>query len=439
MWDELDLPFGLVLCVLFSLIGAGAILFTRHHRDSTSLQIRLFIYAYALRFGAAIAIYQFGLVSVLGDEDSSGWMLGVFYKAQWDRNMVGLLDLPAVLSGAFEGHHRGYGYLLGLLFYVTDSPGRMPAAALNCFLGALTVVFAYRIARSLFSEWVAVRVGWLVCLFPSLIIWSAQTLKEPVIILLETVALYGCVRLKVSGFSAKHILLCAFAIMLVIPFRFYAAYVAGAAVTVALILPNFKKGKFSVASALGVAAVIIPLFTLSGVLVRHEAEFERFDINRIEKFRGDISQGTGAGSGVRQDYDLDDPAQFATAALVGGAYILFAPFPWQLLAGGSTRMLLTAPEVIIWWLLFILGVVPGFWYTIRNKFNEVIPMLVFIFGLGLLYSVMFGNVGLAYRHRAQLLPWLLILAAVGLEQRMLRRISSQPGAVDRPALAEAQR
>jgi hypothetical protein len=147
----------------------------------------------------------------------------------------------------------------------------------------------------------------------------------------------------------------------------------------------------------------------------------------------------GAGSGVRQDYDLNDPAQFATAALVGGAYILFAPFPWQLLAGGSTRMLLTAPEVIIWWVLFILGVVPGFWHTIRNRFNEVVPMLVFIFGLGLLYSVMFGNVGLAYRHRAQLLPWLLILAAVGLEQRMLRRISSQPGAVDRPVLAEAQR
>ena len=102
-------------------------------------------------------------------------------------------------------------------------------------------------------------------------------------------------------------------------------------------------------------------------------------------------------------------------------------------------MLLTAPEVIIWWVLFILGVVPGFWHTIRNRFNEVVPMLVFIFGLGLLYSVMFGNVGLAYRHRAQLLPWLLILAAVGLEQRMLRRISSQPGAVDRPVLAEAQR
>jgi hypothetical protein len=439
MWDELDLPFGLVLVVLFSVVGVLAILYTRHHRDTIVFQIKLFICAYLLRFLASIVIYQLGLVSVLGDEDSSGWLLGVMYKNEWEKSGLGLLDLPSVLTAAFQGHHRGYGYLVGLLFYTTDSAARMPAAALNCFLGALTVVFAYRIARSLFSEWVAVRAGWLVCLFPSLIIWSAQTLKEPVVILLETVALYGCVRLKVSGFSIQHILLCALAIILVVPFRFYAAYIAGAAVALTLILPNFKKGRISIASALGVAALVIPLFTMSGVLVQHEAEFERFDINRIEKFRGNVSEGLGGGSGIKQEYDLNDPSQFAMAALMGGSYIMLAPFPWQLLSGGSTRMLLTAPEVMAWWWLFIFGVLPGFWYVVRNRFNEIMPMLVFLFGLGLLYSVMFGNIGLAYRHRAQLLPWLLILAAVGLERRMLRRCSEQPAPLDAQMLAEARR
>jgi hypothetical protein len=48
-------------------------------------------------------------------------------------------------------------------------------------------------------------------------------------------------------------------------------------------------------------------------------------------------------------------------------------------------------------------------------------MLLHILGFGFLYSVMFGNVGLAFRQRAQLLPWLLVFAAVGLEQRALRR------------------
>ena len=72
----------------------------------------------------------------------------------------------------------------------------MVAAVLNCFFGALTVVFAYRIARTLFSEWVAIRVGWWTCLLPSLIVWSGQTVKEPAVIFLETLALYGCVNLS---------------------------------------------------------------------------------------------------------------------------------------------------------------------------------------------------------------------------------------------------
>ena len=36
-------------------------------------------------------------------------------------------------------------------------------------------------------------------------------------------------------------------------------------------------------------------------------------------------------------------------------------------------------------------------------------------------SMMFGNVGLIFRQRAQLLPWLLIIAVVGLEQRALQK------------------
>ena len=88
-------------------------------------------------------------------------------------------------------------------------------------------------------------------------------------------------------------------------------------------------------------------------------------------------------------------------------------------------MVLTTPELIVWWWVFFVGVLPGIWHAIRNRFNEIQPLLFFLLGLGVLYSLMFGNVGLAYRQRAQLLPWLLIFAMVGLEQRNLRRIAKR--------------
>ncbi|PYP86058.1 MAG: hypothetical protein DMF61_14585 [Blastocatellia bacterium AA13] len=434
-----DLFSGIVLFLVMSMAAIALLHLTWQHRLTMRSQIKLFLYAFGVRFLLSIVIYEYGLVNVLGDEDSSGWMSGLALNSQWTRSGIGLFDLPSVLTGAFQGHHKGYGYLVGALFYVTDSPARMPAAVLNCFFGALTVVFAYRIARTLFSEWAAMRVGWWTCFIPSMVIWSSQTVKEPVVILLETIALYCCVRLKVSGFSVRHLLFCALAIVLVIPFRFYAAYIAGGAVALALILPQFSKGKTSITSLLGVAALVVPMVVMSGVLVQHEAEFEKFDLKQIESFRGNIAKDTG--SGVDNPYDMRTSSGFGLSVVVGGAHLLLAPFPWEL-GGGSLRMALTLPELLVWWWLFFAGVLPGMWFAIRKRFNDIQPMLFFLFGLGLLYSMMFGNIGLIYRQRAQLLPWLLIFAAVGVERRA-RRKSEKKGLraqdMQRPAPAGAMR
>jgi len=368
--NDPDLPFGLVLFFILGVMGTGALYMTKQHRATLRMQLELFWAAFAVRFIASIVIYQFGMMHVLGDEDASGWMVGSGLQRLWARQGVSLIDLPFILTEAFEGHHRGYYYMLGALFHVTDSPARLPAAALNCFIGALTVVFAYRIAQSLFSEWVALRVGWIACFFPSLIVWSAQTVKEPVVILLETVALYGCVKLKLSGFSLKYILLCAAAIVLVIPFRFYAAYIAGAAVLLSLLLPRIGRGKVSLASAVAVLALLIPTLGMSGVLVQQEAELEKFNLQRIEGFKQAVAM---EGSGVETNYDLESPVGFAAALGVGAAHLLLAPFPWQM--GGSMRMILTGPEVIVWWWLVLVGLAPGLWYALKTRFNEILPLL----------------------------------------------------------------
>lgn len=415
-----DLFFGIVLILMFAALGSFLITLTREHYQTRHEQIKLFFCALGVRFAASIAIYEFGLVRVLGDEDSSGWWAGLGLMNEWSQRHLGLLDLPGILVGAYEGHHRGYGYLVGALFFLTDSPARLPAAALNCFFGAMTVVFAYRIALSLFSRWTAVRVGWLTCFFPSLIIWSSQTLKEPIIILLETVALYACVQLKRSGFSFRYILLCASAVLLLPPFRFYAAYLAGASALMALAIPKLSKGKYSIRSAVAVTALVAPLVISSGFLARNEAQFERFSrLKDIENFR--INVATGTGSGVETRYDLNTPSGFVLGIAVGAAHLLLAPFPWQL-GGGSWRMILTAPELLVWWWLVFVGLTTGIWYVCRTRFNEIQPMLFFILGLGLLYSMMFGNVGLIFRQRAQLLPLLLIIAVVGFEQRAIRKL-----------------
>ncbi len=412
----------LVFCLL---MGLGFVITsnTRGERADVQFQVRLFVAAYLLRYVLSVGIYQFGGINVFGDEDASGWWTGVGMKSTWERQGLSLFQLPFALAGAFDGHHKGYSYLLGACFFITNLPFRLVAAALNGFFGALTVVFAYRIARSLFSSWVAYWVGWWTTLFPSMLIWSALTVKEPVIIFLETLALYGCVRLRKHGLSIPHLVLCVVTVVLLIPFRFYAAWIVGLAVATALVAPEILRPQRARPGLL-FAVLLGVLFVTSSSFARREQELETFSLDRVQNFRRDVSTGGakwGARSGVETGYDVRTPTGFALGTSVGAVHLLLAPFPWQL-GGASLRMLLSLPELLYWWWLVAAGLIPGLRYCLRHRTQDVLVLLLFILGFGLLYSLMFGNVGLVFRQRAQLLPWLFIFAAVGLERAALARL-----------------
>ena len=94
---------------------------------------------------------------------------------------------------------------------------------------------------------------------------------------------------------------------------------------------------------------------------------------------------------------------------MGLVYLLFAPFPWQIV---SLRQSLTLPEMGIWWASFPLLVL-GFWFAVKYRLREMSPILIFTVMLTLAYSVFQGNVGTAYRQRAQLLVFYFIFVAVG--------------------------
>ena len=108
---------------------------------------------------------------------------------------------------------------------------------------------------------------------------------------------------------------------------------------------------------------------------------------------------------------------------MGVLYLLFAPFPWQVT---SLRQSITLPEMFIWWASFPLLVL-GLWFSIRYRLRMISPILIFTVMLTLAYSVFQGNVGTAYRQRAQLLVFYFIFVAVGFvlvqekrEERKLR-------------------
>jgi hypothetical protein len=101
----------------------------------------------------------------------------------------------------------------------------------------------------------------------------------------------------------------------------------------------------------------------------------------------------------------------------GIALVLFSPFPWQF---NGLRPLLTLPEMIIWWGLTFAWI-RGMRYVLATRRAELTPIVTFAVIVTLAYSLIHGNVGVAFRQRSQIMIFLFLLAALGQHLKRLRR------------------
>jgi hypothetical protein len=444
MTDMLNWPGGLAAILLLAVMGAAALRLTRDNRETLAFQTWLFLGAFALRIAAGTVIYGAGLLRVVKDEDGLGWSAGITLMQRWLESGVA----PDAVLGAFSGliatENRGYQSLLGMFFLATRLVGRIPAMALTACIGAFGVVLTYRTARCFAAERAARWVGVAVAVLPIMIIWASQTIKEPVVIAIEAAAFYALVRIGRGSAAPRHWLAAFLTLLLVIPFRFYIAYAFGAALLFVTWRLESRQPPRRILRIAASVAVVLVLALLTKEVFRREKP----GLQRVQQFREAVvtgtrppvrpgrptSEETGAAAQAAEPrrnppapapapartqlatLDVRKPWQLPVVVLVGAAYALLAPFPWQF-SGGSGRLLLTAPDMVIWWCLFFAVVVRGVWRAMRHRLLDLAPLVLFLVMIGGLYSLMYGNVGLAHRQRAQLVPVLLTMAAAGLRPR----------------------
>ncbi len=146
-----------------------------------------------------------------------------------------------------------------------------------------------------------------------------------------------------------------------------------------------------------------------------------------------LDAATSAQSGFGQDVDVSTTSGALATIPMGVVYLLFAPFPWQL---GSLRQSITLPEMIVWWAVFPLLVL-GLWFSLKHRLRQMMPILIFTSMLTLAYSIFQGNVGTAYRQRAQLLVFYFIFVGVGAVLVKEKREDRRRRAAEKLRLASA--
>lgn len=392
------------LIASFLLWGAGVAWIGREDPEERKGLTRIYTTALFLRLAVAAIIYVYHLEGFFGPDAQTYNEMGEYISGALDS---GLTIPDWVLARTAVG----YEVFVGILYWIV---GRQPfvAQVINCFLGSLVAVLVFKIAKGVFGRDVAVRAGWLVAVFPSCVIWTCQFLKDPAILFFICVGFFCILKLydRWDGTYAAGFVLSLAALLTL---RSYVAYIMAAATMGTFLIGDRRGPVFGLVSQFVIVLVVGYVYSY----IRHlghpvEITDPTTMLARISEYR---RGGTlGAGSAFYKEIDISTPLKALAFLPLGLAYLMLGPFPWMV---RNVRQAITIPEVLLWWAT-IPYVVRGIGYSFRHRLRQTSTILVFSAALMVFYALFEGNLGTAYRQRAQILIFFLIFGAVGWTLRL---------------------
>ena len=418
---------GVLACIPILIISRAA-------NDREFLQ-QLFLGALLARGFVGAFIYALKLQEFFGGDayqyDYFGWALWQAWQSE---------NLSAASAGLGAS---GYGMLYIVAgIYTVVGRNMLAVQFFNAVLGAATAPVIFLCARHIFQNLRVARIaGVFVAFYPSLVLWSSQGLKDGPIVFLLALMMLATLKLG-ERLTVKYFVLLAAALLGLLSMRFYIFYMASAAVAGSFLIGMRQLTSQSLLRQVAIIFGMGLMLTYFGVLRTASAQLETYgNLEAVQRSRADLAQT--AQSGFGRDVDVSTTTGAISAIPVGMIYLLFAPFPWQL---ASLRQSITLPEMVIWWASFPLLVL-GVWFTLKYRLRQTLPILIFTSMLTVAYSVFQGNVGTAYRQRAQLLIFYFIFVAVGFvlmkerqeERRRQGELAKQALVAETQARAAARR
>lgn len=403
VFTAFDAAKAVLLCTALATI-AGFYAYKRE-MDGTFL-LRLFVAGLICRIAIGLAIFAFRGQDFFGGDAITYDFFGNAQMLGWggDKYYQSLAN-QFVRSG--EGSGWGMVYLVGAVYSIVGR-NMLAIQMMNAVIGAATAVVIYLCAFHVYQNSRVARIaGIAVAFYPSLVLWSAQGLKDGPTVLCLAVAILATLKLG-QKLTVKYIVVMILALLAIIALRFYVFYMICVAIAGAFVIGMQQVTATSFARQFTAVILLGVALTYIGVTRSATAQFERYgNLEVLQRSR--LDQARSATSGFGRDVDVSSTSGAISTIPLGIVYLLFAPFPWQIT---SLRQSITLPEMIIWWASFPLLVL-GLWFTIKYRLRLASPILIFTVMLTLAYSVFQGNVGTAYRQRAQVLVFYFIFVAVG--------------------------
>lgn len=374
---------------------------------------KLFRRGLLLRMGLAVALYVFTDEFLFAPDQNTYRLLGEALARYWTGEIV--VYPPRLLVGG----PNGYFYIVAAFYWI--GADALAVQLLNCVVGALTILIVFDLARRMTGNVaIAFRSAMFVAYFPSLVLWSALNIRDAWIIMLIALICRQALVLQ-EKVSLTSLGILAGAMWALVQFRDYVLL----AVTVPMVLSFLVRGRSHVGRKvfLGMVGTILVIFADQTAGTGRRVRL--LDLEELQSIR--YWNAHGAASQFEQA-DISTPVKALVFLPKGLAYFLLAPFPWML---GSIRQILAQPEMLLFYSL-IPSILRGIRHLVRHYLGDALMVILVTAGLTFGYALGEGNAGTAYRHRAQLLSFYLIFAAVGIEARRASRAEAPAPALPRP-------
>ncbi len=404
-------------------------------RDNGRYLTRLFWVALGLRVGLVTLAYFWAVLtgrfyphSALVDFQIQMPMLfddgGYFSARAWATSQLwrGAEVWPHALFEIRQVYGASsYLYVPALFFYVFGEDALISVRLINALLGACLPLMVFGLTRDLFGTRAARLASGIMCVYPSLVVWNLDLLKDSLFVTIFFGVIWCLVR-----FQRKY------------RTGYYLASLAGTAILMSI---RLNLGAIALGAALlawipflwksvicrSPTRVLLAIVLLVGVVLSPPIQREMGDwLYRLFSVQRGVTQTPG-----RAKYALWDrrlyihsasapfleqirPGEVVRAFALSQYHFWLEPVPWE----HRTRMQrLVLPQMILWYGILLIGLA-GVW-RLRRDLQGLWILLMVTGLLSFIIGMVSGSVGTVFRHRDLLTPIWILLAAGGLAGRVI--------------------
>jgi 4-amino-4-deoxy-L-arabinose transferase-like glycosyltransferase len=296
------------------------------------------------------------------------------------------------------------------IFYSLFGRSMLMAQSFTLIFGMGSLFLGWLLAKKLWNNRVANKVGWTIAFFPSLILYSFLIMREAYICFFILLALYGVVNwVKTDKFF--YIILAT--VGFISATFFHGAMIVGMIVFAIIFgiicLLRLLNSLIKYRINLKIFTFLLLFLTVSGyymsnkIYVPYIGTFEKG--TNIDVLLQKTSQSTAGEASWPKWTIAKTPFELLYKAPIRSLYVVFAPFPWDV---KKTKHLIGMLDsfLYIYLTFLILTNIKVIWRDPAIRFILIILIsYIFVFGIGV------GNFGTGIRHRSKFVIIFILLAA----------------------------